>query len=121
MRMTALTLVLLLGATASAQDSQVYRPGNDVSTPRLVRSVKPNYPEAAVAARIEGTEILSAVVLEDGTVGDVSVTHSVDARYDFDGEAVKAAKQWKFRPGTKDGKSVPVYVTIHLLFTPPTP
>ena len=74
-----------------------------------------------MAARIEGTEILSVVVLEDGTVGDVSVTQSVDARYDFDGEAVKAAKQWTFRPGTKDGKPVSVYVTIQFLFTPPTP
>ena len=61
------------------------------------------------------------VVLEDGTVGDVSVTQSVDSRYDFDGEAVKAAKQWTFKPGTKDGTPVPVYVTIQLLFTPPTP
>jgi hypothetical protein len=32
---------------------------------------------------------------------------------------MKAAKQFTFRPGTKDGKPVPVYVTIELAFAPP--
>jgi outer membrane biosynthesis protein TonB len=30
---------------------------------------------------------------------------------------VKAAREWKFEPGKKDGKPVPVQVTLELTFT----
>jgi TonB family protein len=53
---------------------------------------------------------------EDGTVGDVNVTRSLDTKY-LDAEAVKAVKQWTFKPGMKDGKAVPVLVTIEMAFT----
>ena len=62
---------------------------------------------------------MSVVVREDGTVGEVKVTKSLDTRYDFDGEAVKAAKQWIFEPGKRRGQPVPVYVTIEMYFAPP--
>ena len=65
MKSTALLFAgLLMGVTASAQDSQIYQPGNGVSSPRLVRPVLPTYPEAAKPARIEGTVRLSVVVRE---------------------------------------------------------
>ena len=51
---------------------------------------------------------LEAVVLETGDVGDMQITRSLDAEYGLDREAIAAAKQWKFRPGTKDGKPVAV-------------
>ena len=35
----------------------------------------------------------------------------------LDQQAVKAAKQWRFRPGTKDGKAVAVSVTLEMRFT----
>ncbi|PYQ93305.1 MAG: energy transducer TonB, partial [Acidobacteria bacterium] len=32
-------------------------------------------------------------------------------------EAIKAAREWKFKPGTRLGQPVPVLVTIELTFT----
>ena len=61
--------------------------------------------------------LLSVVVLADGTVGDVTVTRSLDTQYGLDAEAVKAAKQWLFNPGQKDGVAVAVKVTIEMTFT----
>jgi len=61
--------------------------------------------------------LLSAVVLEDGTVDDVAVIRSLDTKYGLDGQAVKAAKQWLFSPGMKDGKPIAVKITIELAFT----
>ena len=56
-------------------------------------------------------------MLTDGSVGSVSVTRSLDATFGLDREAVSAAKQWRFKPGTKDGKPVAVRVAIELTFT----
>jgi protein TonB len=64
---------------------------------------------------VQGNVQVDAVVLADGSVGDVTVTKSLDA--ELDEQAVNATKQWKFRPGTKDGKAVDVLVQIELTFT----
>ena len=93
----------------------IYEPGNGVSLPTVVKEVKPAYTPQALAARIQGSVLLSAVVLPDGTVGDVSVLRSLDPG--LDGQAVFAMKQWLFNPGMKDGISVAVRVTIEFTFT----
>jgi TonB family protein len=109
---------LLVTATAIiAQDSQVYQSGNGVSTPRLIKEVKPNYTKEARDAKIQGTVVLAVVVREDGTVGDAQVTRSLDAKYGLDNEAIKSAKQWTFSPGLKDDKPVAVKVTVEIAFT----
>ena len=58
--------------------------------------------------KIQGSVWLEAVVTTKGDVGDVKVTRSLDAEYGLDQEAVGAAKQWKFKPGTREGKPVAV-------------
>jgi len=95
----------------------VYEPGNGVSLPTLIKEVKPNYTAVAIANRIQGTVLLAAVVLPNGTVGDVTVLQSLDAAYGLDNQAVVAAKQWVFAPGMKDGLPVAVRVTIEMTFT----
>jgi TonB family protein len=57
------------------------------------------------------------VVRADGTVGDTNVTQSLDTKFGLDAEAVKAAKQWRFRPAMKSGKPVAVLVTIEIAFS----
>ena len=96
----------------------VYDAGSTgVSLPTLVKDVKPNYTADAIANRIQGTVLLSVVVLSNGTVGDVSVVRSLDTTYGLDAQAVLAAKQWLFNPGVKDGVPVAVRVTIEMSFT----
>ena len=57
-------------------------------------------------------------LLADGSVGDVRVTKSLDRVYGLDQEAIKAAKLWQFVPATdRDGKPVPIVVTLVLSFT----
>jgi TonB family protein len=92
-------------------------PGNGVTLPRLVREVRPQYTSDAMSARISGTVVLGCVVELDGTVGAIRVLRSLDAANGLDEQAIKAAKQWRFQPGTKDGVVVPVAVTIDLTFT----
>ena len=83
----------------------------------VVHEVKPRYTPAAMQQRIQGSVFLHVVIGETGDVTNVTVTESLDREYGLDDEAVRAAWQWKFKPGTKDGKPVPVRVTIQLTFT----
>ena len=103
--------------TPPAQTTKVYKPGDGVTLPIVAREVKPKYTPEAMQRKIQGSVWLEAVVLETGDVGEIKVTKSLDSEYGLDREAIDAAKQWKFKPGTKDGKPVAVVVTIQLTFT----
>ena len=82
----------------------------------VIREVKPDYTSEAKQQGIQGTVELSVVVNDDGTVGEVKVTKSLDDKYDLDQQAVIAMKKWLFKPGTKDGKPVAVQVTLEMSF-----
>ena len=94
----------------------MYRPGNGVEIPRVLREVKPRYTVEAMRAKIQGTVIVEAVVLPDGTVGDVTILRSLDRNFGLDEEAMRAAKEWRFAPGTRFGEAVAVLITIELFF-----
>ena len=95
----------------------VYRPGSGIVNPRILREVKPQYTADAMRAKVQGTVLLECVVLADGTVGRVDVVRSLDPTFGLDLEAVKAAREWLFQPGTRFGEPVNVLVTIELTFT----
>jgi protein TonB len=95
----------------------VHGVGNGVTAPVPVRQVRPQYTSAAMSARLAGSVIVECIVLPDGSVGDARVTRSLDARFGLDEEALKAARQWRFRPGTFRGQPVAVRVTIELSFS----
>ena len=116
-RMLISFVVALALSIGVAAQGQVYKPGNGVTLPYVLKEVKPEYTDAAKAERIQGTVTVTIVVRADGTVGDVQVTQSLDTKYGLDDQAVKAARQWQFKPGTKDGKAVDVEVTVEMAFT----
>ena len=79
--------------------------------------MKPVYNPAAMQAGIEGTVLMDTVVLADGSVGDVKIVRSLDTMYGLDQAAIDAMKQWRFRPGMKDGSPVRVAVSVEMTFT----
>jgi protein TonB len=109
--------VVITGVLLGAQEQSVYKPGNGVTLPVVIKQVKAVYTQEAMDAHIEGTVGLEVVVRADGAVGDVKVARSLDSTYGLDQEAVKAMKQWQFKPGTKDGKAVAVQVDVEINFT----
>jgi TonB family protein len=114
----AATIVAVTFGVARAQQvTTVYRPGNGVTLPKVTREVRPQYTSDAMRAGISGTVVLELTVKTDGTPDDVEVTRSLDKEHGLDEQAVNAAKQWRFEPGTKDGKPVPVRVWIEMTFT----
>jgi TonB family protein len=100
---------------AQDKDREVERPGPAVTTPRLLKEVKPQYSARAMQDKVEGEVVMECVVKADGTVGDKKVVKSLDP--DLDQAALDAAAQWIFEPGKRDGKPVNVLVTITMTFT----
>jgi protein TonB len=81
----------------------------------VTREAKPSYTAKAREAGIEGIVRLDVVVLPDGSVGDARVTKPLDPG--LDAEALKTLNDWRFLPGEKDGKAVPVQVMLEMTFT----
>jgi protein TonB len=68
-------------------------------------------------AKVQGVVLLQCVVRPDGSVSDIQVVRSLDPVFGLDQEAMKAARQWRFVPGTRMGQPVAVQITIELTFT----
>jgi TonB family protein len=111
----AVLLTVPVPAAEQARPHPIYRIGDEgVKAPTIIKEVKPKYTAGAMRRQVEGNIEVEAVILADGTVGDVTVKRSLDP--ELDEEAVKATKQWRFTPGTKDGEPVAVEVAIELTF-----
>lgn len=86
-----------------------------MTPPRVIVAVKPTYTNRAMMARIEGSVMLELVVRADGTPANIRVTRSLDPD-GLDGEAVRAASQWRFAPGRLNGNPVDVVASIQIDF-----
>lgn len=92
----------------------VFRVGGGVSPPTVLSRVEPQYSEEARKARYQGTVVLEAIVRRDGTVDIQRVVRSLG--FGLDENAIQALKQWRFRPGTRNGIPVDVSLNIEVNF-----
>jgi TonB family protein len=94
----------------------VYEVGHGVSAPVLLNTVLAKYPESVrkKAEKLDGIVLLGLVVDAKGMPQDIHVVKSF--RADFDAEAVKAVKRYRFRPAMRSGKPVAVSIKIEVNF-----
>lgn len=78
--------------------------------PGLIKKVEPQYPPIARAARMEGTVVVDAIILKDGSVSDVKVLNSSNPM--FEQACLDAVRKWRFTPGSQD-----VILTVTVRFT----
>jgi protein TonB len=76
---------------------------------------QPMYPAPSIRAGETGTVILSVLVLENGRVGDVRIDQS-SGYPRLDDSAVREARRWKLKPGTRDGIPVAMWKEIPVTF-----
>jgi protein TonB len=105
------------GSGGGPGDGGVFQLVGGITPPRVIDDMKPAYTPEAMQARIQGEVLVTAIVRPDGTVTDVRVTRSLDRVFGLDEQAVKAVRQWRFKPATRLGQPVAVYVTIGVGFT----
>jgi TonB family protein len=111
-------VVFALGLVSpvSAQDEEtIYKPGNGVSAPRLIRDIKPHYTPGAMRRGVNGTVLLRCVVDRDGLPTRVEIIKPLDE--ELDRVSLEAMKQWRFEPGRKDEQPVLVQLDVAMAFT----
>jgi TonB family protein len=90
------------------------RVSQGVSTGLIVKKVQPKYPEKARQNWIQGTVVLHAVISKEGDIVDLS---SVSGDSLLVKSAMKAVKQWKYKPYLLQGNPVEVDTEIQVNFT----
>jgi TonB family protein len=91
-----------------------YHVGGGVSAPKVIYKVDPEFSEEARKNKWQGIVVLRVVVGTDGRTHEISVQRSLGMG--LDEKAIEAARQWRFEPGQKDGKPVPVEVSMEVNF-----
>jgi protein TonB len=91
-----------------------YRIGGGVSAPVPIFRPEPEYSEEARKAKWQGAVLLQLVVDENGVPQEIKVVRSLGLG--LDQKAIEAVQKWRFKPGLKDGKAVPVSANIEVNF-----
>ena len=120
MKLFAAVVVVLVvssgGALAVPQDTDdVYRAGPGVTLPKVTREVRANYTSDAMHEQVTGRVGVECIVELDGVPSHIRVVKPLHPS--LDNEAVKAIEQWRFTPGTKDGKPARIQITIEMTFS----
>jgi TonB family protein len=85
-----------------------------VERPVVIEMKKAEYPESAKAKKIQGDVAVEATIDAQGKVTETRVVQPLAP--ELDAAAAAAIRASTFRPGMKDGKPVPVKVTITVRF-----
>lgn len=88
--------------------------GKRVAPPVLLAPKDPEYSDEARKIKLQGTVELGIEVNAAGQVTNVSVLRSLGLG--LDERAIEAVRQWKFRPGTVDGKPVSTRAIVDVNF-----
>jgi protein TonB len=90
------------------------RVGGEITAPRLVRRVNPEYPDLAMRAQIEAVVILEATVDRRGRVDAVTVLRGHDL---LNEAAAAAVRQWQYEPLRLNGTPTPFVLTVTVSFS----
>lgn len=114
-RATKLRREILESKIERAEDQRLAaRIGGGVSAPVPIFKVEPEYSEFGRFAGTQGTVLCSIVVAADGSVTEIRLKRSLG--FGLDEKAVEALRQWRFKPGLREGKPVPVQANVEMNF-----
>lgn len=99
---------------ASVLAQPLNRESNPISAPVLLKSVPAQYSDQARKKKIQGVCLISLIVDAKGMPQNERVAYSLEPS--LDQEALYAVSQYYFRPAMKDGKPVPVMITVEVEF-----
>jgi len=89
------------------------RPGGRIRPPEKVHDVRPEYPDLAQKARIEGVVIIQAIIGKTGAIEEATVLRSIPL---LDAAALAAVRQWRYTPTLLNGQPIAVIMTVTVRF-----
>ena len=92
----------------------VFRAGNGVTPPRILRQNEPSFSEVARGASYQGTVVVRAVIDTQGAPTQIKIMKALGMG--LDDEAVNCVERWRFAPAMRDNKPVAVTVDIEMNF-----
>ncbi len=102
--------------TPSVREGEIVNPGPGVTVPVLIKQVTPVYPPLARRAKASGEVRLRALVGIDGSVETVQILRVSRSGVGFEKSAEEAVRQWRYRPATKKGVKVRMWIPIRIPF-----
>ncbi len=88
--------------------------GGGVKAPVAIYTIDPEFSEEARRAKYQGEVMMQIIVDAQGNVQSPRVVRPLGMG--LDEKALEAVMKYKFKPGTKEGKPVAVYMTIAINF-----
>jgi TonB family protein len=88
-----------------------------VTAPVFLSETPVVYPEIASRVGREGTVLLEALVDEEGVVVETKILESSDPGFGFERAAIRQVESRRYRPATKNGVRVRVWIPIRVNFT----
>jgi len=98
------------GRYINAPIPDVYKVGNGVTVPKLLKKVDPQMSQEAQQAKLEGTVGIRIIIMKDGSTNYLELFQPLGLG--LDEEAMAAVKQWKFTPAMKGNE--PVHTRAHV-------
>ncbi len=101
------------GGVTGTDKKPAVRAMGDIKPPKLIKLIKPVYPDEARKAEIEGVVIVEATTDVYGRVIDTRILRSIPA---LDQAAIDAVKQWVYEPMIIDDEPRGVIFTVTCTF-----
>jgi hypothetical protein len=102
-----------------------YHVGDGVTSPKIIYTVEPEFSEKLRKKKIAASCVVGLTVDTDGNPKDVHVVSSIPGLEDkklraavieLQDSCTKPVKQYRFEPGTFQGKPVPVEIKVEINF-----
>jgi TonB family protein len=107
---------ILATPTPLVREGEIVTQGPGVMPPLVLDRVDPKYPRIAERVRVNGDVAAEALIGIDGRVEELRILEVSHANVGFEDATEEAVLQWRYKPATKNGVKVRMWVQIRVPF-----
>ncbi len=96
----------------TVEENSFVDPSEVDSLPVVIKNAAVEWPRSALHSRRNGVVIVQATVDSEGSVVDVKVLRADHDGFGIPQAVMDAARNYRFKPGTKDGVRITTYATV---------
>ena len=103
------------GSGPGTGEGGIYTLGSGIINPQILVKTTPAYTDEAIKQKVQGVVIIQAIIRRNGRVDSFKILRGLG--FGLEEKAIQEiANNWRFRPGTLNGKPVDVLATIEVQF-----